>query len=114
MGRVDMRRRRDAEDPLADVPVHLRAFDRGWFEVAAQGPDGYFEALMAVDEWLDARRRWKDEHGYRGDVLEWIRANLAARRDVWRASEVWRPRSERWMTRAALADPRQRGDRHGQ
>ncbi len=96
-----MRRRESEEDPLADVPAHLRAFDPGWLEVAAQGPDGYEEAQEAAEAWSAERRRWAEEHGYRGSPLEWIRANVAARREVWRASEVWRPPSERWMTKAA-------------
>ncbi len=98
-----MRRRRDAEDPLSDVPERLRAFARGWLEVAAQGPDGYVQAREAADEWLEQRRAWKNEHGYRGSVLEWIRADVQVRRDVWRASEVWRPEPERWMTRDPYA-----------
>ncbi len=96
-----MRRRRDAEDPLADVPEHLRSFDAGPLEVAAQGPDGYDEALEAAGAWLDQRRAWAAENGHRGTPLDWIRANANVRRDVWRASEVWRPESERWMTRAS-------------
>lgn len=105
-----MRRRRDAEDPMADLPKHLRAFDPGWLEVAAQGPDGYDEALEASDSWLEQRRIWRNEHGYRGSVLEWLRADMQVRRDVWRASEVWRPESERWMTRHDKPAP-QREDR---
>ncbi len=95
-----MRRRRDADDPMADVPERLRAFDPGWLEVAAQGPDGYEQALEAAHQWNEQRRAWKNEHGYRGGVLEWLRAYIQVRRDVWRASEVWRPESERWMTRS--------------
>ncbi len=101
-----MRRRRDADDPMADVPERLRAFHRGWLEVAAQSQDGYEEALEAAHEWLERRRAWQLEHGYRGSPLEWIRADIQVRRDVWRASQVWRPESERWMTRASQLQPR--------
>lgn len=84
---------------MADVPEHLRTFARGWLEVAAQGPDGYDEALAAGHAWLRDRRAWREAHGYRGSVLAWLRADHAVRHDLWRASEVWRPEGERWMTR---------------
>lgn len=96
-----VRRRASEDDPLADVPQHLRAFPAGWLEVAAQGPDGYAEALAAAESWLEERRAWQEVHGYRGNPLEWVRAMAWARRDVWRASEVWRPESQRWMTQAS-------------
>ncbi len=99
-----MRRRRENDDPMLEVPERLRTFDRGWLEVAAQGPDGYNEAFEAAHEWLAQRRAWQVEHGYRGSPLEWIRADIQVRRDVWRASERWRPYTERWMTRHG--DPR--------
>lgn len=51
-----MRRRRQDDDSLADVPERLRTFDRGWLEVAAQNEDGYAEALSADDAWLRDRR----------------------------------------------------------
>ena len=54
---------------MADVPEHLRTFARGWLEVAAQGPDGYDEALAAGHAWLRDRRAWREAHGYRGSVL---------------------------------------------
>ena len=96
-----MRRRESpADDPLRDVPEHLRAFDRGWLPVAAQGPDGYDEALAAVEAWVTERRAWADVHGHRGTPLDWIRAQVWPRREVWRASAVWRPEVDRWMTRA--------------
>ncbi len=101
-----MRRRRDELDPLADVPERLRRFNPGWLDVAAQGPDGYDEALAAGDAWLRDRRAWQEVHGYRGSVLEWLRANHAVRYQLWRASEVWRPEAERWMTRHDRPRPR--------
>ena len=97
----ELRRRRPEVDPLADVPEPLRVFPVGWLEVAAQGPDGYEEARAAADDWLDGRREWREQHGYSGSVLEWLRADAHVRGRVWRASEVWRPQAERWMTRAA-------------
>ena len=84
---------------MANVPEHLRVFDPAWQQVAAQGPDGYDEALAAGHAWLSDRRAWREVHGYRGSVLEWLRADHAVRSDLWRASEGWRPEVERWMTR---------------
>ncbi len=100
-----VRRRKPAEDPLAGVPEHLRQFDPGWLEVAAQGLDGYEEARDAAWAWTEERRTWATEHDYPGSPLEWLQANVAARRDIWRASEVWRPEHERWMTRATRHAP---------
>lgn len=94
------RRESPEDDPLRDVPEHLRRFDPAWFEVAATGPDGYDEASAACGRWLVERRAWAEQHGYHGSPLDWIRAQAHAPRELWRASEVWRPEADRWMTRA--------------
>lgn len=67
---------------MRDVPEHLRTFDAAWLEVARQGPDGRAEALAAAVEWSEARRAWVEAHGYRGRMLDWLRAELATRREL--------------------------------
>lgn len=36
----------------------MRQFDAAWLEIAAQGPDGYEEAMAAAMQWRQARRYW--------------------------------------------------------
>lgn len=91
---------------MGAVPAHLRTFDPAWFDVAAQGPDGCEEAMTAALAWLRARSAWAKANGYpEAEFLRWIQADMQVRRNVWRASQVWRPQELQWRPIPWTPDP---------
>ena len=78
-------RRRQVEDPLADVPPELVTFDvHTWRRFVEDVDEPLARDLRAVTVWTDARTRYAAEHGWPGSALERIREQRQARMDVYR------------------------------